>query len=55
MKHSTAKSVNHVEASVRGKETESTGLLGNGWRDATNSRAPVKTPADLKGLKLAHS
>ncbi len=24
----------------------------NGWRDVTNSRAPVKTPADLKGLKI---
>ncbi|MEZ3141351.1 TRAP transporter substrate-binding protein [Citrobacter braakii] len=24
----------------------------NGWRDVTNSRAPVKTPADLKGLKV---
>ncbi|ELT9180721.1 TRAP transporter substrate-binding protein [Salmonella enterica] len=24
----------------------------NGWRDVTNSRAPVKTPGDLKGLKI---
>ena len=24
----------------------------NGWRDVTNSRQPVKTPADLKGLKI---
>lgn len=36
---------------------ETVGLKGlayweNGWRDVTNSRRPVQTPADLKGLKI---
>lgn len=36
---------------------ESVGLKGlayweNGWRDITNSRTPVRTPADVKGLKI---
>lgn len=36
---------------------EKVGLKGlayweNGWRDVTNSRHPVRTPADLKGLKI---
>lgn len=39
------------------KDLEAQGMKGlayweNGWRDVTNSRAPVKTPADLKGLKI---
>ncbi|EKS7794844.1 TRAP transporter substrate-binding protein [Edwardsiella piscicida] len=36
---------------------ETVGLKGlayweNGWRDVTNSRRPIQTPADLKGLKI---
>lgn len=39
------------------KALEPLGLKGlayweNGWRDVTNSKGPIKTPADLKGLKI---
>lgn len=41
-----------LKASLEGKGLKVLAYWENGWRDATNSRAPVKTPADLKGLKI---
>ncbi len=40
------------KASLEGKGLKVLAYWENGWRDVTNSRAPVKTPADLKGLKI---
>ncbi|HBB0657908.1 TPA: DctP family TRAP transporter solute-binding subunit [Escherichia coli] len=41
-----------LKASLEGKGLKVLAYWENGWRDVTNSRAPVKTPADLKGLKI---
>ncbi|MCZ8856454.1 DctP family TRAP transporter solute-binding subunit [Escherichia albertii] len=41
-----------LKASLDGKGLKVLAYWENGWRDVTNSRAPVKTPADLKGLKI---
>ncbi|EPM8762882.1 DctP family TRAP transporter solute-binding subunit [Escherichia coli] len=40
-----------LKVSLEGKGLKVLAYWENGWRDVTNSRAPVKTPADLKGLK----
>ena len=41
-----------LKVSLEGKGLKVLAYWENGWRDVTNSRAPVKTPADLKGLKI---
>lgn len=41
-----------LKVSLEGKGLKVLAYWENGWRDVTNSRQPVKTPADLKGLKI---
>lgn len=41
-----------LRAAVEPKGLKVLAWWENGWRDVTNSRTPIKTPADLQGLKI---
>ena len=40
------------EAVRQGRDWSACDFLDNGFRDVTNSKQPVKAPADLKGMKI---
>src|SRR5699024_2973432 len=44
-----------LKASLEGKGLKVLAYWENGCRDVTNSRQTVKTPGDLKGLKIRHN